>query len=139
MYYFNKLISGTLFSVTVLSHNLKINDAIIGAIACTFDILAAISYVFVAEPWQLYFSKYKIQYINVILFIFLYFNVLYTNTYTWILWNLSSVSWLLPRYCSVDFYVVNVENRQRQRTWYYILFVLFFSFPYLYLCLFVVF
>ncbi|KAE9530506.1 hypothetical protein AGLY_010968 [Aphis glycines] len=45
---------GTLFSVTVLSYRLKINDAIIGYIACTFDILAAVCYVFVAEPWQLY-------------------------------------------------------------------------------------
>ncbi|CAH1709564.1 unnamed protein product [Aphis gossypii] len=45
---------GTLFSVTVLSYRLKINDAIIGCIACTFDILAALCYVFVAEPWQLY-------------------------------------------------------------------------------------
>uniref|UniRef100_A0A2S2PNE3 Solute carrier family 46 member 3 n=1 Tax=Schizaphis graminum TaxID=13262 RepID=A0A2S2PNE3_SCHGA len=45
---------GTLFSVTVLSYRLKINDAIIGYIACMFDILAAVCYVFVAEPWQLY-------------------------------------------------------------------------------------
>ncbi|XP_016660972.1 uncharacterized protein LOC100160646 isoform X2 [Acyrthosiphon pisum] len=45
---------GTLFSVTVLSHRLKINDAIIGYIACTFDILAAVCYVFANEPWQLY-------------------------------------------------------------------------------------
>ncbi|XP_025191167.1 proton-coupled folate transporter-like [Melanaphis sacchari] len=45
---------GTLFSVTVLSYRLKLNDAIIGYIACTFDILAAVCYVLVYEPWQLY-------------------------------------------------------------------------------------
>lgn len=51
--------SGTLFSVVVLSHRFKINDAIIGAIACVFDILAALCYVFVSEPWQLFTSKYE--------------------------------------------------------------------------------
>ncbi|VVC34000.1 Major facilitator superfamily,Major facilitator superfamily domain [Cinara cedri] len=45
---------GTLFSVTVLSYHLKINDAAIGFIACMFDIFAAICYVFVSESWQLY-------------------------------------------------------------------------------------
>ncbi|XP_050538828.1 proton-coupled folate transporter-like isoform X1 [Daktulosphaira vitifoliae] len=45
---------GTLFSVSVLSHRFKINDAIIGVIACLFDIIAAMSYCFANEPWQMY-------------------------------------------------------------------------------------
>lgn len=59
IYYF-KLILGTLFAVTVLSQRLKINDAIIGIIACIFDICAGICYVFVTDPWQLYISKYNV-------------------------------------------------------------------------------
>lgn len=38
---------------------MKINDAVIGCVACTFDILAAVCYVFVTEPWQLFISNYN--------------------------------------------------------------------------------
>jgi len=46
-----------LFAVTVLSHRLKINDAVIGAVACAFDIVAAACYVSVTEPWQLWIGE----------------------------------------------------------------------------------
>lgn len=59
IFFYEYLILGTLFSVTVLSKGLKISDAIIGFTACIFDIFAAICYVFVNEPWQLSISKYQ--------------------------------------------------------------------------------
>ncbi|VVC25040.1 Major facilitator superfamily,Major facilitator superfamily domain [Cinara cedri] len=44
---------GTYFAGTIMSINMKLNDAVIGSIACVFDIFVAFGYVFINEPWQL--------------------------------------------------------------------------------------
>ncbi|XP_055594457.1 tetracycline resistance protein, class A-like [Uranotaenia lowii] len=45
---------GTLFSVGVFSHMLKIDDALIGVMSCMSKILSSFVYAFAATTWQLY-------------------------------------------------------------------------------------
>jgi hypothetical protein len=63
-------ISGTMFSVFMLSYNLKINDFVIGISACIIYIIATILYVISSQLWQILLSKYyNNQYFNFIIFI----------------------------------------------------------------------
>nr|XP_029712975.1 solute carrier family 46 member 3-like [Aedes albopictus]XP_029712976.1 solute carrier family 46 member 3-like [Aedes albopictus]XP_029712977.1 solute carrier family 46 member 3-like [Aedes albopictus]XP_029712978.1 solute carrier family 46 member 3-like [Aedes albopictus] len=45
---------GTIFSVGVFSHLLKIDDALIGVMSCMSKILSSFVYAFAATTWQLY-------------------------------------------------------------------------------------
>ncbi|XP_026318589.1 solute carrier family 46 member 3-like [Hyposmocoma kahamanoa] len=47
---------GTLFSVGVFSHLMKLDDAIIGVISCTSKILAGFMYAFATKTWQIYIA-----------------------------------------------------------------------------------
>lgn len=49
---------GTIFSVGVFSHLLKIDDALIGVMSCMSKILSSFVYAFAATTWQLYLGKY---------------------------------------------------------------------------------
>uniref|UniRef100_A0A182SS61 Major facilitator superfamily (MFS) profile domain-containing protein n=1 Tax=Anopheles maculatus TaxID=74869 RepID=A0A182SS61_9DIPT len=52
---------GTLFSVGVFSHMLKIDDALIGVMSCMSKILSSFVYAFAVTTWQLYLGEYKMQ------------------------------------------------------------------------------
>jgi hypothetical protein len=45
---------GTMVSVCVFSHVLKIDDALIGVMSCTSKILASFVYAFSTTDWQIY-------------------------------------------------------------------------------------
>ncbi|XP_004930683.2 lysosomal proton-coupled steroid conjugate and bile acid symporter SLC46A3 [Bombyx mori] len=47
---------GTLFSVGVFSHVMKLDDAIIGVISCTSKILAGFMYAFATKTWHIYLA-----------------------------------------------------------------------------------
>lgn len=51
---FNSITIGTLFSVGVFSHLLKIDDAIIGVFSSMSKIISSFVYAFAANTWQLY-------------------------------------------------------------------------------------
>lgn len=52
--FFNIFLLGTLFSVGVFSHLLKIDDAIIGVLSSMSKIISSFVYAFAANTWQLY-------------------------------------------------------------------------------------
>lgn len=46
--------TGTIVAVWLMSVKLKMHDAAIGFIGSGFDLIAAVCYSFVTQPWQLY-------------------------------------------------------------------------------------
>lgn len=46
--------SGTIVAIWLMSVKLKMHDAAIGFIGSSFDLIAAVCYSFVTQPWQLY-------------------------------------------------------------------------------------
>lgn len=52
-----KYISGSLFTLGILSRKLKMNDAMIGLIATTFDIATAVGFLTVTKFQYLLFGK----------------------------------------------------------------------------------
>lgn len=50
---------GTVFSVGVFSHLLKMDDALIGVLSCMSKILSSFVYAFAVTPWQLYLGMMK--------------------------------------------------------------------------------
>lgn len=53
----NKIL-GTLFSVGIFSHILKMDDAIIGVISSVSKILSSFVYAFAVTNWQVYLGSY---------------------------------------------------------------------------------
>ncbi|XP_050439353.1 proton-coupled folate transporter-like [Adelges cooleyi] len=49
------VIIGTVITLGVMSHLLKVNDALIGLISCIFDFLSELAFYFAKNSWQLYF------------------------------------------------------------------------------------
>lgn len=56
------LITGSLFSLGILSRLLKINDALIGLIATSFDIATAFGFLLVTQYKYLLYGKYVEKY-----------------------------------------------------------------------------
>jgi len=52
------LFPGTVFSVSVLSHRMEINDLLISISVCCFYIAAAVCYIFAGQFFQIFMSKY---------------------------------------------------------------------------------
>jgi len=48
------LFIGTILAIWLMSVKLKMHDAAIGFIGSSFDLIAAVCYSFVTQPWQLY-------------------------------------------------------------------------------------
>lgn len=46
-----------MFALGILNHTLRMDDALIGMIASTFDLLAAIAFFLASQSWQLFYSK----------------------------------------------------------------------------------
>ncbi|XP_050539848.1 uncharacterized protein LOC126904674 [Daktulosphaira vitifoliae] len=46
------ILGGSIFSLSILSHKLKLNDALIGLIASVFDLMASIGFFLANEQWQ---------------------------------------------------------------------------------------
>lgn len=46
-------------SVGILSHVLKIDDAMIGVLSCTSKILASFVYAFATTTWAIYLGKFN--------------------------------------------------------------------------------
>jgi MFS transporter, PCFT/HCP family, solute carrier family 46, member 3 len=55
--YFFSGVSGTLFSVGIFSHLLKIDDALIGVMSCVSKILSSFVYAFAVTNWQLFLGR----------------------------------------------------------------------------------
>jgi hypothetical protein len=52
-----RYIPGTMVSVCVFSHVLKMDDALIGAMSCVSKILSSFVYAFSTTDWQIYLGK----------------------------------------------------------------------------------
>jgi hypothetical protein len=52
-----RYIPGTMVSVCVFSHVLKMDDALIGAMSCVSKILSSFVYAFSTTQWQIYLGK----------------------------------------------------------------------------------
>lgn len=50
-------VAGTMFSVGVFSHLLKIDDALIGVMSCMSKILAGFVYAYADKDWHMYLGK----------------------------------------------------------------------------------
>ncbi|XP_050422850.1 proton-coupled folate transporter-like [Adelges cooleyi] len=48
------ILGGTIFSLSILSHKLGWNDALIGLISSVFDLLASLSFFLASKSWHLY-------------------------------------------------------------------------------------
>ncbi|XP_025199265.1 proton-coupled folate transporter-like, partial [Melanaphis sacchari] len=53
-YQLSVILTGTLFSLGILSYKFRMNDALIATIASVFDFLAAVAFFLVSESWQLF-------------------------------------------------------------------------------------
>lgn len=57
-----RYISGTAISVGLLSHVLKINDGLIGAMACLGKIVAGLFYTFATTEWMYYIGMLTVYF-----------------------------------------------------------------------------
>lgn len=60
--FFFFFLPGTVVAIWLMSVKLKMHDAAIGFIGSSFDLIAAVCYSFVTQPWQLYAGPYVTKY-----------------------------------------------------------------------------
>lgn len=66
----SSIITGTAFSIGVLSHMLKIDDALVGAISCMSKVLAEFIYAFAPNEFVFYMGKFMNRVLKLIIFFF---------------------------------------------------------------------